>query len=153
MKGRQASVRRLAFAVRLGALLLGTLSLPQCSAPEAIDGDESHLGSATSYLEHCGGVACTGNADCQLNPPLCAATNSGVCLMTTPRECAWSLAISATCLCLEHDIRLCTPQRWHARRSSLHGEQASHRHLLGRLSGLPQLLTIALRRTELAARS
>lgn len=108
MKGRQASVRRLAFAVQLGAILLGTLALPQCSAPEATDTDESHLGSVTSALEHCGGVACSGSGDCATSAPLCANPASATCLLTTPRECAWSLAISASCLCLEHDIRLCT---------------------------------------------
>lgn len=63
---------------------------------------------AAVSTEHCGGVACAGNADCWVNPPLCSAPNSGVCLTTSPRECAWSLAISATCLCMEHDVRLCT---------------------------------------------
>lgn len=81
--------------VGLGAVLL--LLLANCSA-----------GTPAVVTEHCGGVACTGNADCNLSPPLCAATNSGVCLMTSPRECAWSLAITSSCLCLEHDVRLCT---------------------------------------------
>jgi hypothetical protein len=58
--------------------------------------------------EHCGGVTCTGNSDCTVNVPLCAQSTSATCLVGPPRECAWKLAISSSCPCMEHDVRLCT---------------------------------------------
>ncbi|HVY30634.1 MAG TPA: hypothetical protein VHB79_28940 [Polyangiaceae bacterium] len=61
MKGQNSFARRAALATQLAFIALGALALPQCSAPEAGDTDESHRGSVISALEHCGGVACTGN--------------------------------------------------------------------------------------------
>lgn len=58
--------------------------------------------------EHCGGISCTGTTQCQTAMPLCAVVSSPTCLPDAPRECAYKLNISATCPCLEHDVRLCS---------------------------------------------
>lgn len=90
-------------------LLAGALavSLSQCGAERSDVGTEN-IGSVSAALEHCGGVTCSGGADCQANLPLCAQLSSATCLNTSPRECAWKLAISSSCPCMEHDVRLCT---------------------------------------------
>lgn len=62
----------------------------------------------TVSSEHCGGVACTGTAQCQSNVPLCADPLSATCLNTSPRECTWKAKINASCPCMEHNVRLCT---------------------------------------------
>src|SRR4051794_27596821 len=73
------------------------LLLNQCGA-----GTPPPVGS-----EHCGGTSCTGISQCQTPMPLCAIPISATCLPDAPRECAWKLNISASCPCLEHDVRLC----------------------------------------------
>lgn len=73
-------------------------------------GDEN-LGSVSQALEHCGGIACTGLPDCTAVTPVCANPTTIACptvVPPTPRECVYSLKISASCPCLEHDVRLCT---------------------------------------------
>ena len=84
--------------VGLFVLLALSLFLTQCkgSTPPSLG------------AEHCGGIACTGVTQCQTNAPLCAIASSATCLPDAPRECAWKLNISASCPCLEHDVRLCT---------------------------------------------
>jgi hypothetical protein len=82
-----------------------TLCLVQCSSEQ---GEGENVGSVSAALEHCGGISCSGNADCQVNVPLCAQSISATCLPNPPRECAWKLAISSSCPCMEHDVRLCT---------------------------------------------
>lgn len=81
-----------------------TLCLVQCSSEQ---GEPENISSVSAALEHCGGVVCAGTADCQSNVPLCAQASSATCLTGTPRECAWKLAISSSCPCMEHDVRLC----------------------------------------------
>lgn len=90
--------RRLSY--RLLTLLASVpllLSLTQCAAspPPALG------------TEHCGAVSCTGTTQCAANLPLCAQASSATCLPNAPRECAWKLAISSSCPCMEHDVRLC----------------------------------------------
>src|SRR5262245_815741 len=95
MSHPRSVMRSLATLLVLAPLLL---LLTQCSA-----------GSTPAVsAEHCGGVTCSGNADCLVNVPVCADSTTATCLMTSPRECAWSLSISASCPCMEHAIRLCT---------------------------------------------
>jgi hypothetical protein len=85
----------------LTALLLSSLSLSLTQCGGTLP---PPLGA-----EHCGGIACTGTSTCTLatNVPVCAVGTSGVCLSTG--ECAWKLNLSnGYCLCMEHDVRLCT---------------------------------------------
>ena len=79
-----------------------------CSALSLLLTQCGHQSPQPLGSEHCGGVACTGNSDCTVNVPLCAQSTSATCLTNIPRECAWKLAISASCPCMEHDVRLCT---------------------------------------------
>lgn len=59
--------------------------------------------------EKCGGRTCAGNADCRINVPVCAVTNTAICLQYAPKECVWKIDTnSSLCRCIEHDIRLCT---------------------------------------------
>lgn len=83
------------FTILLAAPLF--LSLTQCGSAVL-----PPLGA-----EHCGGVVCASTNDCTVNIPVCAQSSSATCLNTSPRECAWKLNISASCPCLEHDVRLC----------------------------------------------
>lgn len=82
----------------------GSLTLTQCAG--AAPPHAGHAGIAAD-AEHCGGISCTGTAQCAANVPLCAIASSATCLPNAPRECAWKLNISGTCPCMEHDVRLC----------------------------------------------
>lgn len=62
---------------------------------------------ASVSAEHCGGIACTSLANCTAHPPVCANLATISCPTQAPRECVYSLKISASCPCLEHDVRLC----------------------------------------------
>jgi hypothetical protein len=101
-------IGRVTFTLRLLCSSALALSLLHCSAEQTQDANESGLGSISSALEHCGGISCTGTSQCASNMPLCAISTSSTCLPDAPRECAYKLNISATCPCLEHDVRLCT---------------------------------------------
>jgi hypothetical protein len=90
---------RVAIRFVFGSLFIITsLALTQCG----------HAAAPAVSSEHCGGVTCTGVTECQTNLPLCAQASSATCLSNAPRECAWKLAISSSCPCMEHDVRLCT---------------------------------------------
>jgi hypothetical protein len=106
MKNPSWAAGSVSFAFR--ALLGGTLvlSLSQCGVEQGEAGE--NIGTVAQALEHCGGVACTGVIDCQTNIPLCAQATSATCLTGPPKECVWKLAISSSCPCMEHDVRLCT---------------------------------------------
>src|SRR5262245_25738864 len=59
--------------------------------------------------EKCGGVTCANSNECAqaAKLPVCAIATSGVCLSTG--ECAWKQNLTSIyCLCIEHDVRLCT---------------------------------------------
>jgi hypothetical protein len=79
---------------------------------------------------------------------------SAACLSDPPRECAWKLNISASCPCMEHDVRLCTLVRRLARRSDLHGKCGSDGHIVGGVRNLPELhLTAERYETALGAKT
>jgi hypothetical protein len=110
MKKHRFGVRPVTFILRVASAAALTLCLVQCSAEQPTDGaGDENLGSISSALEHCGGVACAGSADCLVNVPACASSTGIVCTVGPPRECIYKLNTgSSSCPCLEHDVRLCT---------------------------------------------
>ena len=90
---------------RLFGLVLGfiSLNLLNCGAAHHPANPPPSLDS-----EHCGGLSCNTVGDCTANPPVCANLATIACPTQTPRECVYSLKISAACPCLEHDVRLCS---------------------------------------------
>ncbi len=112
MKNYGSAVGAMVFGLRLASCAALALCLVQCSAEQPADvAAEENLGSVSQALEHCGGVACTGLPDCTASPPVCVNPATIACptvVPPTPRECVYSLKISASCPCLEHDVRLCT---------------------------------------------
>lgn len=98
----------LLISLRVAIIATMAACLVQCAGEPPEGAGEGPISSVASALEHCGGVVCTGNSNCQVNVPVCALSTSGTCLTTTPRECAWKLNISTSCPCIEHAVRLCT---------------------------------------------
>ena len=88
--------RKQFFAVLLAAPLF--LCLTQCSASPP---------PSSVTAEHCGSKTCSAQADCTVGMPVCALTAGATCYNNA--ECTYKLnTSSATCPCIEHDVRLCT---------------------------------------------
>lgn len=108
MKTQRLAVSPVAFAFQLASAAALALCLVQCSAEQHADvaGDEN-LGSVTQALERCGSKPCSSPADCTVGMPVCALTAGATCYNNA--ECTYKLnTSSATCPCIEHDVRLCT---------------------------------------------
>jgi hypothetical protein len=92
----------------VGGVLLGFICLNLLNCGAGTHGPVPPPGPGVG-VEHCGGYACSVIGDCTAVAPVCANPTTIACPTTpTPRECVFSLKISAGCPCLEHDVRLCT---------------------------------------------
>ena len=108
MKKHRFAMGAVVLAFRLAGTAALALCLVQCSAEQASDvaGDEN-LGSVSQALERCGNKPCSSPADCSGGVPACALIAGNTCFNNT--ECTYKLnTSSATCPCIEHDVRLCT---------------------------------------------
>jgi len=92
------SIRRVRWSHLTLALTLPLLlCLTQCGTKPSISS------------EHCGGTACTVNSNCAQPTvlPLCGDSLTASC-QSAVHECVWKIKIDSNCVCIEHDVRLCT---------------------------------------------